>query len=88
MGWRCALLEHVSVMRAAATWTNAPAPSALSIAAPHAAMPRMHHRVNRQVRDNPTWFVTFVWCEVCLQLPFFFLATYAYIAGADAGAGF
>ncbi|KAI8470014.1 MAG: transmembrane protein 6/97 [Monoraphidium minutum] len=33
------------------------------------------------VRDNPLWFVTFVWCEVCLQLPFFFIAAYAYIAG-------
>ncbi|KIZ02554.1 Transmembrane protein 97 [Monoraphidium neglectum] len=33
------------------------------------------------VRDNPTWFVTFVWCEVCIQLPFFLIATYAYIAG-------
>ncbi|GBF96209.1 hypothetical protein Rsub_08754 [Raphidocelis subcapitata] len=33
------------------------------------------------VRDNPVWFVTFVWCEVCLQLPFFFLAIYAYTFG-------
>lgn len=33
------------------------------------------------VRDNPTWFVAFVWCEVLLQLPFFFVAAYAYAKG-------
>jgi hypothetical protein len=34
-----------------------------------------------QVRDNPIWFVAFVWCEVAVQLPFFFIAAYAYLAG-------
>jgi hypothetical protein len=34
-----------------------------------------------QVRDNPIWFVAFVWCELVLQLPFFFIAAYAYLAG-------
>jgi hypothetical protein len=34
-----------------------------------------------QVRDNPIWFVSFVWCEVLVQLPFFFIAAYAYLAG-------
>jgi hypothetical protein len=36
-----------------------------------------------QVRDNPIWFVAFVWCELVLQLPFFFIAAYAYFAGED-----
>jgi hypothetical protein len=35
-----------------------------------------------QVRDNPIWFVAFVWCEVAVQLPFFLVAAYAYIRGA------
>lgn len=34
-----------------------------------------------QVRDNPVWFVAFVWCEVAIQLPFFLIAAYAYLRG-------
>jgi hypothetical protein len=34
-----------------------------------------------QVRDNPIWFVAFVWCEVVIQLPFFLVAAYAYLRG-------
>jgi hypothetical protein len=43
-----------------------------------------HIRTNGDflVRDNPRWFVAFVWCEVLVQLPFFFVAAYAYAAGA------
>lgn len=37
-----------------------------------------------QVRDNPIWFVAFVWCEVVIQLPFFIIAAYAYISGESA----
>jgi hypothetical protein len=42
-----------------------------------------HIRTNGDflVRDNPRWFVAFVWCEVLVQLPFFFVAAYAYAAG-------
>ena len=29
------------------------------------------------VSTNPTWFKALVWCELCIQLPYFFLATYA-----------
>jgi hypothetical protein len=39
-----------------------------------------------QVRDNPVWFVAFVWCEVAIQLPFFFVAAYAYLRGTSAQA--
>lgn len=35
------------------------------------------------VRDNPIWFASLVWCEMLLQLPFFFAATYAYVAGKN-----
>ncbi|KAF6255027.1 hypothetical protein COO60DRAFT_1537625, partial [Scenedesmus sp. NREL 46B-D3] len=35
------------------------------------------------VRDNPIWFVAFVWCELVVQLPFFFIAAYAYLAGRN-----
>jgi hypothetical protein len=34
------------------------------------------------VRDNPPWFLALVFCEVFIQLPFFFVAAYAYIMGA------
>jgi hypothetical protein len=37
-----------------------------------------------QVKDNPVWFVAFVWCEVLIQLPFFVVAAYAYLAGVAA----
>mmetsp|Transcript_29028 Transcript_29028/g.55700 ORF Transcript_29028/g.55700 Transcript_29028/m.55700 type:complete len:172 (+) Transcript_29028:14-529(+) len=30
------------------------------------------------VRSSPAWFRGLVWCELLLQLPFFFAATYAY----------
>lgn len=32
-----------------------------------------------QVSQNPPWFVALVWGELLLQLPFFFVATYAFI---------
>ncbi|KXZ55009.1 hypothetical protein GPECTOR_3g172 [Gonium pectorale] len=31
------------------------------------------------VSKNPTWFVSLVWGEVLYQLPFFFVASYAFI---------
>lgn len=33
------------------------------------------------MRDNPLWFASLVWCELLLQLPFFFVAAYAFAAG-------
>lgn len=30
----------------------------------------------------PTWFLSFIYCELFLQLPFFFVATYAFWKGA------
>jgi hypothetical protein len=35
------------------------------------------------VRDNPLWFASLVWCELLLQLPFFFVAAYAFVAGKN-----
>ena len=32
-----------------------------------------------QVSSNPPWFLALVWGEVLLQLPFFFVATYAFV---------
>mgnify|MGYP001807751059 CR=1 FL=1 len=32
---------------------------------------------------NPLWFVSLVWCETALQLPFFFVAAYAFIKRAN-----
>ncbi len=32
---------------------------------------------------NPTWFVSLVACEVLFQLPFFFIASYAFIKRAN-----
>lgn len=32
--------------------------------------------------DPPSWFFAFLLCEVLLQFPFFFVATYAYLKGA------
>lgn len=31
--------------------------------------------------DPPSWFFAFLLCEVLLQFPFFFVATYAYLKG-------
>eukprot|EP00879_Flechtneria_rotunda_P005752 GHRR01006053.1.p1 GENE.GHRR01006053.1~~GHRR01006053.1.p1 ORF type:complete len:169 (+),score=7.73 GHRR01006053.1:597-1103(+) len=44
-----------------------------------------HIRTNGDylVRDNPIWFVAFVWCEVAIQLPFFLIASYAYLVGRN-----
>jgi hypothetical protein len=44
-----------------------------------------HVRTNGDflVRDNPLWFASLVWCELLLQLPFFFVASYAFIAGKN-----
>ncbi|PNW88901.1 hypothetical protein CHLRE_01g050000v5 [Chlamydomonas reinhardtii] len=35
------------------------------------------------VSTNPLWFVSLVWCETALQLPFFFVAAYAFIKRAN-----
>ena len=40
----------------------------------------------RDFKDNlmhapPTWFLSFVYCEFLVQLPFFFVATYAFWKG-------
>lgn len=35
------------------------------------------------VRDNPPWFLSLVACECFVQFPFFFVATYAFIAKAN-----
>jgi hypothetical protein len=32
-----------------------------------------------KMRDLPIWFVSLCWTEVLLQLPFFFVATYAFL---------
>lgn len=32
--------------------------------------------------DLPLWFKSFVWTEVVLQLPFFFIGSYAWIGEA------
>jgi hypothetical protein len=44
-----------------------------------------HIRTNGDflVRDNPLWFASLVWCELLLQLPFFFVAAYAFVAGKN-----
>lgn len=34
---------------------------------------------NAQVATNPPWFLALVWGELLLQLPFFFVASYAFI---------
>lgn len=48
------------------------APRAVAIAhPPPAALPQMTHL--------PTWFKALVYSEVYLQLPFFFIASYAYL---------
>lgn len=46
-------------------------------------MLQWHIRTNGDflVRDNPLWFASLVWCELLLQLPFFFVAAYAFVAG-------
>ena len=31
--------------------------------------------------DPPPWFLSFVWCEILLQFPFFFVASYAFWKG-------
>ncbi len=36
-----------------------------------------------QISKNPTWYVSLVACEVLLQLPFFFIASYAFIKRAN-----
>lgn len=33
------------------------------------------------MRDAPLWFRSFVWCELLVQLPFFFAAAHAYAFG-------
>jgi hypothetical protein len=33
------------------------------------------------VSTNPVWFKALVWCELILQVPYFFAATYAFIKG-------
>lgn len=33
------------------------------------------------VSTNPVWFKAFIWCELILQVPYFFAATYAFIKG-------
>lgn len=35
------------------------------------------------MRDTPIWFMSFVWAENLVQLPFFFVATYAYLKKAN-----
>ena len=35
-----------------------------------------------QIRDRPAWFVAFIYFEIFVQLPFFFVAAYAYATGA------
>lgn len=41
-----------------------------------------HIRTNGDelVKLNPTWFVSLVWFELLFQLPFFFVAIYAYLS--------
>ena len=34
---------------------------------------------DRLVKENPVWFVSLVWFELCFQLPFFFIAIHAYL---------
>ncbi|KAF8061061.1 tmem97 [Scenedesmus sp. PABB004] len=68
---------------------RSPPRSRAAAAAPrraHAPAPKRPPACRRraaQVRDNPVWFVAFVWCELALQLPFFFVAIYAYVTGAN-----
>jgi len=35
------------------------------------------------MQDRPAWFCGLVYCEVFLQLPFFFLALYAFVRGLN-----
>ncbi|KAG2483912.1 hypothetical protein HYH03_017233 [Edaphochlamys debaryana] len=35
------------------------------------------------VSSNPVWFVSMVWCETVLQMPFFFVAAWAFIKKAN-----
>lgn len=35
------------------------------------------------VRDNPSWFVSLVYCELLVQLPFFLVGIYAFTAGKN-----
>ncbi len=34
-----------------------------------------------QMKHMPPWFMSLALCEVCVQLPFFFVGTYAFITG-------
>jgi hypothetical protein len=35
------------------------------------------------MRDQPVWFKSFIWCEMLVQMPFFFVASYALLKKAN-----
>lgn len=41
------------------------------------------HHGDFLVRDNPLWFASLIWCELLIQLPFFFVAAYAFVRGKN-----
>ncbi|CAH1232884.1 TMEM97 [Branchiostoma lanceolatum] len=40
-----------------------------------------HGAKDALMADPPMWFKSFCWCEMTLQLPFFFVAAYAFFQG-------